>query len=270
MSDDDKSKTPPDDDDDTQEESNEAVRRFLSEKEAEDTHGGGTKKLNLDPEVLGDRPGSSVKEVPLDASPKEKPDTPPTERERHHPVTDPELKTARKTFAELLKEPGVDLTRGDYQLFVKHLMSDEPIQMSVEPLPGVTIVMRDCTVYENNLIMHTLTEDQKAVEKSGERPRVYDPVSYATYAQIYHVAMRLVSMGTMQYDPIRFDNTKESYTDAAERLRAHAAEHIESMPSPKWAVVERAMRVVNTKLILLREELREHPENFSGPANSDS
>lgn len=263
------SDTPPDDATDREQKaSNEKVEEFLREKNQQSADKTSPRKLNLDAEDLTSKPGTTSKEVPLEGEGGVK-QYDADDIERQHPATDPELRTARKTLADLLKEPGVELTKADYRLFVKHLLLDEPVRMEVEPLPGVSVVVRDCTVHENNLVMHALAEDQLP-RKDGAHPRVFDTVSYATYAQIYYVALRLVSVGGMQYDPLKFTDTTRSYVDAAEELRAHAAARIETMPQAKWSLVERAVRIVNTKLIMLREEMRTNPENFSEPANSDS
>lgn len=150
-------------------------------------------------------------------------------------------------FSFMLGTDSVPVTQEDKDLYIKAVLNDVPLQLTIEVAKGIEITCRSLTPYERDLAVHAVAAYLK--QKAG---------TYATgvfvndYAREFMISMQLVSVGNITF-PYRSYNSgdgrsrEEHIMDLAENGKVL----VDNLSLPKYNLVVKALNVFENKLAVL-------------------
>lgn len=150
-------------------------------------------------------------------------------------------------FSFMMGTDSIPVTQEDKDLYIKAVLNDVPLQLTIEVAKGIEITCRSLTPYERDLAVHAVAAYLK--QKAG---------TYATgvfvndYAREFMISMQLVSVGSATF-PYRSYNSGDgrSREEHIMDLAEHGKVLVDNLSLPKYNLVVKALNVFENKLAVL-------------------
>jgi len=156
---------------------------------------------------------------------------------------------------------GVNPTESDKSLYLKSMLNDEPIQLSVSLCGGnIAILIRARTAWEQTCI-------HAAISKDYDDKLVTDMPSILLQMQRYGAALMIVEFGSAPFEHVKLD-PEVPLDDCVAKLREARTKLVDPMSLTKWTLALNALRVFESKISTMGSECLN--ENFWTPADSSS
>lgn len=217
---------------------------------------------NWEAEVKAPAPDLPEEEPHLD----EMPEPPPEESKPKVPRD--------KTFDEMSEGPEANMrealadmgdiapTEQEKTMYLKGMLNDEPIQLSVMLCGGqVEVKIRSRSAWEQTCLHAAISRDFEEKLISTDMP------SILLQMQRYGAALMLVGIGGNQFQSVQL-SPEEDLEECVEALRVARKRLIDPMSMPRWTMALNALRVFESKMARMGTECLN--ENFWTPADSSS
>lgn len=142
----------------------------------------------------------------------------------------------------------VEVTDSDKAMYVKSLLHDEPLELSVHLDVGLDLTFRSLSNYDSEVVFTYLT-------KMSDEGKITGPAQYATRVQECAAAIQLQRYAGKDFMPLNL-TPAVPLAEAAERVAKRVNEEVATWHWPKWKAVITGLRIFETKLTICNENAR--------------
>jgi hypothetical protein len=153
----------------------------------------------------------------------------------------------------------VDATEEDKALYLKSLLNDTNLILTIVLEAGVEMQFRSLTNFDFEVIF-------EALRKESEAGNITGPAQYASKVQQAAVAMQAMKFGEKALDYVSFNKPYPKLAEAAEVLLTYTKNEMGDWAWAKWQCLVTGLRMFETKLSICNENIRNG--NFWHPAGT--
>ena len=140
-------------------------------------------------------------------------------------------------------------------LYLKTLLTEEPLELDVSVGTRYTARLRSRTLFEQNAIKVAVT----AACKDGQLD------DFVSYTQYYCTAVMLLRAGGKDFPTLDLSTAGKSLDKAAALIRQHSEDYVEPMHATRWQFTINCLRIFECKLKLCNDNI--HNDSFWVPAS---
>lgn len=162
----------------------------------------------------------------------------------------------------ILGDDMVKVTEEDKNLYLKAILNDVPLKLTITFANGISVTCRALTPYERNLVPYAVAHHFKELGGTDHLGTAF----LTDYARQYMMAMQVVSIGNKMIDYLKYDSTQGSQADHVAHLAKEGKLLTDNYSIAKYNLLIKALNVFENKLARLNTAALK--QDFWDPADA--